>query len=51
MEYVNRRDSRNEKLTELTGYISESQRGLAWWLSRVHPEDRNRRKFKRRRYY
>ena len=33
---------RNEKLTELTGYISESQRGLAWWLSRVHPEDRNR---------
>lgn len=32
---------RNEKLTDLTGYLPETQKGLAWWLSRVHPDDRN----------
>lgn len=33
---------RNEKLTQLTGYLPEAQKGLAWWLARVHPEDRDR---------
>ncbi len=32
---------RNETLIELTGYLSEDQKGLGWWLSRVHPEDRD----------
>ncbi len=32
---------RNEKLTEMTGYLPKDHAGLAWWLSRVHPEDRD----------
>jgi PAS domain S-box-containing protein len=31
---------RNEKLVELTGYLAEDHKGLAWWLGRIHPEDR-----------
>jgi PAS domain S-box-containing protein len=33
---------RNEKLIEMTGYQPEDSKGLTWWLSRVHPEDRDR---------
>ena len=32
---------RNEKLVEMTGYLPKEHAGLAWWLTRVHPEDRN----------
>ncbi|HWR33496.1 MAG TPA: PAS domain S-box protein [Chitinophagaceae bacterium] len=32
---------RNEKLVEMTGYLPKENAGLAWWLTRVHPEDRN----------
>jgi PAS domain S-box-containing protein len=31
---------RNEKLSEMTGYLPENNRGLTWWLGRVHSEDR-----------
>lgn len=30
---------RNERLIELTGFLPDDQKGLSWWLSRVHPED------------
>ncbi len=33
---------RNEKLAELTGFLPGDQKGLAWWLGRVHPDDRDR---------
>lgn len=33
---------RNEKLTELTGFLTEDQKGLSWWIGRIHPEDRNK---------
>jgi PAS domain S-box-containing protein len=32
--------TRNQKMIELTGYLPEHQHGLSWWLSLVHPEDR-----------
>ena len=33
---------RNDKLGELIGYLPEDNKGLGWWLSRVHSEDRDR---------
>lgn len=33
---------RNDALMEMVGYNSETTGGLAWWLRRIHPEDRNR---------
>lgn len=33
---------RNEKLIEMTGYLPEETKGLAWWLNAVHPEDRDK---------
>jgi PAS domain S-box-containing protein len=33
---------RNEKLIELTGFLPEDDRGLTWWLSRVHIDDRDK---------
>ncbi len=33
---------RNDKLAELIGYIPEDSKGLGWWLSRVHIEDRDK---------
>ena len=32
---------RNEKLTDMIGYQPEDLKGLTWWLSRVHPEERD----------
>ncbi|MFI5157042.1 MAG: PAS domain S-box protein [Chitinophagales bacterium] len=33
---------RNEPLMDMIGYPIENTKGLAWWLHRIHPEDRNR---------
>jgi len=33
---------RNEALMEMVGYHADASGGLAWWLRRIHPEDRNR---------
>ena len=33
---------RNESLLDMIGYPIENTRGLAWWLHRIHPEDRDR---------
>ncbi|HSU28183.1 MAG TPA: PAS domain-containing protein [Chitinophagaceae bacterium] len=33
---------RNEPLLDMIGYPIENTHGLAWWLQRIHPEDRNR---------
>ncbi|HVZ57141.1 MAG TPA: PAS domain S-box protein [Chitinophagaceae bacterium] len=33
---------RNDKLMEMIGYHSEESQGLAWWLRRIHPQDRDR---------
>ncbi len=32
---------RNEKLTTMIGFQVEDTKELSWWLSRVHPEDRD----------
>lgn len=32
----------NEKLLEMIGYRLDGFKGLAWWLRRIHPQDRNR---------
>lgn len=33
---------RNEALMEMVGYFTDRSAGMAWWLRRIHPEDRNR---------
>ena len=33
--------SRNEKLAEMTGFLDDNLKGLSWWLTRVHPKDRD----------
>jgi len=33
---------RNEPLLDMIGYPIENTKGLAWWLHRIHPEDRDR---------
>lgn len=33
---------RNESLMKMVGYASDKPSGMAWWLRRIHPEDRNR---------
>lgn len=33
---------RNEKLMDMIGYTVEDTKGLAWWIRRIHPEDRER---------
>ncbi|MCW3118456.1 MAG: hypothetical protein JWM28_2538, partial [Chitinophagaceae bacterium] len=33
---------RNDTLMNMIGYSLSESKGLAWWLRRIHPEDRNR---------
>jgi PAS domain S-box-containing protein len=33
---------RNDVLMDMIGYHMEKPSGIAWWLRRIHPEDRNR---------
>jgi len=33
--------TRNQKMMELTGYFPENEKGLSWWLSLIHSEDRD----------
>jgi PAS domain S-box-containing protein len=33
--------SRNDILMNMIGYRPEKEQGLAWWLRRIHPEDRD----------
>jgi len=33
---------RNDVLMNLIGFTLDESKGLAWWLRRIHPEDRNR---------